>query len=179
MVPPLKYLGILLSSADDDCPVVIRNLTKARAVWRRILKILSREGVRPRVSGFFFKASVQSVLLFGEETWVVTPRIGRVMGSFQHQVVRRLTSWLPHRRSDGRWEYISAETAREEAEFEPIETYIRRRQSTVTQYIATRTILDLWKTAERKWGAREGMQWWRQAVLDLAGVRETAAEAEE
>ena len=23
------------------------------------------------------------------------------------------------------------------------------------------------------------MQWWRQAVLDLAGVRETAAEAEE
>ena len=33
-----------------------------------------------RVSGVFFKAVVQSVLLFGAKTWVVTPRMGRVLG---------------------------------------------------------------------------------------------------
>ena len=36
-------------------------------------RILSREGERPRVFGFFFKSVVQSVLLFGVETWVLTP----------------------------------------------------------------------------------------------------------
>ena len=64
MVPSFKYLGRLLSAADDDWPAVIRNRTKARAVWRRMSRILSREGARPRLSDFFFKDVVQSVLLF-------------------------------------------------------------------------------------------------------------------
>ena len=45
-----------------------------------ILKTLSSEGERLRVYEFFFKTVVQLMLLFGEETWVVTPRMGRVLG---------------------------------------------------------------------------------------------------
>ena len=96
-------------AADDYWPAVIRNLTKARAVWRRMARILSREGARPRLSGFFFKAVVQSVLLSGAETWVVTPCTGRVLGGLQDEVARRLTGRLPRRRSDGRWEYTLEE----------------------------------------------------------------------
>ena len=44
-----------------------------RAVWKRITQKLSREGAAPQMSGFFSKAVVQAVLLFGSETWVVTP----------------------------------------------------------------------------------------------------------
>ena len=73
---------------DYDWPEVIRNLTKVRAVWRSMLRILSREGVRTRVPGFFFKAVVQLVLLFGAETWVVTTHMGRVLEGFQDQVAR-------------------------------------------------------------------------------------------
>ena len=80
MLTPFKYLGRLLSAADDDWPAVIHNLEKARTVWRRILRTLSSEGERPRVYEFFFKTVVQLMLLFGEETWVVTPRMGRVLG---------------------------------------------------------------------------------------------------
>ena len=40
--------------ADNDWPVVVRNLSRARAVWKRMTRILSREGAEPRVSGFFF-----------------------------------------------------------------------------------------------------------------------------
>ena len=65
MVSYFKYLGKVLSEADDYWMAVIRNLTKARVVWRRMTKILRREGARPQVSGFFFKSVVQSVLLFG------------------------------------------------------------------------------------------------------------------
>ena len=78
-------------------------------------RILRREGAEPRVSGFFFKAVVQAVLLFGTETWVVTPHMGRVLGGFQDHVARRLTGRLPQRETDVNWEYTSAVTARDEA----------------------------------------------------------------
>ena len=43
---------------------MVWNIENSRVVWRRIMKILSREGVEPRVSGLSFKAVIQSVLLF-------------------------------------------------------------------------------------------------------------------
>ena len=67
MVTSFRYPGRVISAADDDWLAVVQNLAKARAVWRRMTRILSREGARPWVSGFFFKAVVQSVLLFGVE----------------------------------------------------------------------------------------------------------------
>ena len=73
MVPSLKYLGRVLLVADDEWPMVIQNMTKARTVWQKMSRILIREGARLRVSGFFFKSVVQSMLLFGAETWVVNP----------------------------------------------------------------------------------------------------------
>ena len=66
--------------------------------------ILSREGVAPRVSGFFFKAVVQSVMLFGAETWVVSPGISRVLGILQYQVARQLMGRLLRWWIDGKRE---------------------------------------------------------------------------
>ena len=43
-------------------------------------RIISKEGAAPRVSGLFFKAVVQALLLFGLETWLVTPCMGRALG---------------------------------------------------------------------------------------------------
>ena len=83
MVTSFRYLGRVISAADDNWPAVVWNLAKARAVWRRMTRILSREGAETRVSGFFFKAVIQSVLLFGAETWVVTLRMGWFLGGFQ------------------------------------------------------------------------------------------------
>ena len=59
---------------DDDWPAVAGNLAKARKSWGRLQGILSREGATKRVSGKFFKAIVQQVLLFGAETWVDSGR---------------------------------------------------------------------------------------------------------
>ena len=89
-----------------------------------MLRILIREGERPQVSGFFFKSVFQSVLLFGAETWVVTPHTGRALGGFQDHVVRGLTGRIPRKSLDGRWEYTSSEAAIEEAGFDMTKTYI-------------------------------------------------------
>ena len=51
-------------------------------MWKRTTRILIREGAEMRVSTFLLKYMVQVVLLFDAETWVVTPRMGRVLGGF-------------------------------------------------------------------------------------------------
>ena len=89
--------------ADDQWTEVARNLSRARAMWKRMARILSREGVELRVSGFFFKSVVQAVLLFSLETWVVTPRMGRALGGFHDQVEIRMTGRLLRRKPDRKW----------------------------------------------------------------------------
>ena len=69
--------------------------------------------------------------------------MGRVLGGFRDQVVVQFTGKLLWRRTDGKWEYISAAAARDEAVFKAMEEYIRRRKNTVAQFIDTLSLLDL------------------------------------
>ena len=106
-------------------------------------KILSRKGLAPQVSGFFFKLVVQLVLIFGAETWVVTPLHGLGPRGFQDHVVRRLTGRLPWRRTVGKRGYTSGVATIEEAGIVTMEEIIRRRQNNVAQFIATQSLLYL------------------------------------
>ena len=58
------------------------NLRKAQKKWSWLSRILVREGDNPWALGMFFNAVVQAVLLFGSETWVMTPCTGRYLGFF-------------------------------------------------------------------------------------------------
>ena len=131
MVIYFRYLGREILAADNNWPAVVRKFSQARSVCKRMTQILSREGADPRVSGFFFKYVVQAVLLFGLETWVVTPLMGRALGGFQDQVERRLTGRIPWKKTDRKWEYTSTATARDEAGLQTTEEYIWRRKNTV------------------------------------------------
>ena len=82
-------------------------------------------------------------------------------------MVIQLTGWIMRRTPDGKWIDTSAATAQAEAGFLTMEDYIRWSQKTVAQYIATRSLLDLCEGSERAPGARVGMQWLEQVVLDL------------
>ena len=84
-----------MTVGDDDWQEVAGNLVKARKSWGRLSRILSREVSDTRVSGNFSKAVVQAVLLFGEETWVMAPRIERALESFMHRAARRITGNQP------------------------------------------------------------------------------------
>ena len=80
---------------------MVVNLQRVRKSWGRLLRILSQEGANPKVSGNFFKAVTQAVLLFGAEMWVLTPRMERALGSFQHMVTQCLTGRQLRRRGTG------------------------------------------------------------------------------
>ena len=79
----------MLTEVDDDWLTVVGKLGKARKSWGLLSRILSREGADPKVSGHFYKAVVQAVLLFGAETWVLTLRMERSLDSFQQRVARK------------------------------------------------------------------------------------------
>ena len=89
------------------------------------------------MSGNFFKAVVQQVLLFGAETWVVSPMMERALSAFIHGSERRITSRQPRKGRDRKWYYPSLEEAMKEAGLTDVCTSINRSQNTVVQYIAT------------------------------------------
>ena len=127
-------------------------------------------------------AVVQQVLMFGAETWVVTPRIERALDSFMHGVVRRITGRQQWRGWDGKWFYLSLEGVMKEAGFKEISTSITNRQNTVTQYIAIRPLLDLCEGTNQIGGVRLSRRWWDQKGIDWeegkARVAETDSELE-
>ena len=91
----LKYLGRVIFSEDDEWASVVRNIWISRQKWAQLTRVLSREGADERTSGHIYLAVVQSFMLYGSETWVVTYCIGRVLGRLHHRVTRRLTGRQP------------------------------------------------------------------------------------
>jgi hypothetical protein len=87
-VPSFLYLGRWLSHDDSDWFVVIRNIQKAHTRWGMISRLLSRQGASPRIMSVFYKTIVQSVLLYGSETWVLTSRLRNLLSSFHHHCAR-------------------------------------------------------------------------------------------
>ena len=53
-------------------------------------QILRKEGANAQTLGNFYLNIVQDVLIFGAETWVATPCIGRLLGGFHHRVEQRI-----------------------------------------------------------------------------------------
>ena len=94
-------------------------------------------------------------------------------------MARRLTGRQPRKGRDGGWVYPLLEDAIAEAVLQENETYVYRRQNTVEQHIATRSIMDLCLAAKRGTGPRVATRWWEQEGLDLEGMRTVAQEAEQ
>ena len=109
LVPRFTYLGRVMTVGDDDWPAVAGNLAKARKSWGRMQGVLRREGATPQISRNVFKEVIQQVLLFGVETWVVTPKMERALSAFLHGAARRLTGREARRKKYGEWHYPSLE----------------------------------------------------------------------
>ena len=82
--------------------------------------------------GQIYLAVGQSIFLYGSEKWVMTPRIGRVLGGFHHKVARRLTGRQPRLGRDGLWIYHPLEDAISEAGLKEMETYVSRHKNIFT-----------------------------------------------
>ena len=166
-----KYLGSLMSVSDYDWPSFLSNLRNAWKKWDRLSRVMEWEGVDTRTTGNLYMALVQAVLLFGLETLVISPRIGRILGGYRHQVVRRMMRQKSRQQVDGSWVYPPLDTAMVEVVLEEVEKYVYHRQNTVAQLIANIPIMYMCLAIEQRLVAQVSQRCWEQTNLDLEGMR--------
>ena len=118
-----KYLGQKLAYDDVDTQAAMDNLKKARGVWARILAVLRAENASPRVCGMFYRAMVQSVLLFGSETWALTPSTLERLEGFHVKAARRMMGKRPVL-AHGIWTYPKSSEVLAAAGLRNIEHYV-------------------------------------------------------
>jgi hypothetical protein len=103
-----------------------------------ICRILSSEDASPKVMGTFYKTIVQSVLIYGSESWVLTKPMIRKLASFHRRCARHITGMLirPNdpNNPDGEWTHPPTATVLEAAGLWPILVYIRRRRENVLRF---------------------------------------------
>ena len=173
-VPQFCYLGRVLSLNNSDWPAVYKNIRKAKQKWALISRPLIRTGVAPQVVGLFYKAIVQAVLLYASETWTTTPQMLRLLTSFHHRIARRISNKMPFKNRDDQWVYPPIEEALAIAGLHSLEHYIRVRQITIEQYIATRPILDLCQKRIPPTQRHTRLYWWTQTLqLSTPPLQET------
>ena len=94
-------MGRVLTAGNNNWLAVVVNLEKLRMSWGRLFRVLYREGADPKVLRTFYTAVAQAVILFGAETWVLTPRTEKALDSFQSRVARRITGRKKRQKKDG------------------------------------------------------------------------------
>ena len=163
-VDNFRYLGRVLTESNSDWPTLNHNLKRAKQKWARISRVLSRDGASNRAAGMFYKAVVQTVLLYGCESWDVTDgMMAVVLRGFHHSVARRITGKVGRLQPNGTWVYPDIAEALAECGLFSMFEYVRRRQQRMVQHIATRPMQDLIPAVEDTNGSR--LRWWCQPTV--------------
>ena len=115
-----QYLGRILEKSDDDTPAALRQLQRAWAKWGLFNRILRSEGADPKSMGYFYKAIIQAVLLYGSESWTVPEFVLWQFRSFHSRVARYLTKRHIQQLLDGTWDCPATEEVLEAAGLFPL-----------------------------------------------------------
>ena len=112
----------------------------------------------PRVAGMYYQALVASVLLYGSESWVVSPAALRELEGFHVEAARRLTGMRP-RKAAGKWVYPHSADVLAAAHLQTVNYYIQVRRHTVHNNIRDRDFFRECEGAERRRGIPSRLFW--------------------
>ena len=135
-----KYLGMILAANDNDLPAMVSNIHQACQHWGQISHLLMHDGASTWTMGYFYKAIVQAVLLYGSETWVFTSRMLKILNSFHHQCARYIAQDYIHRQPNGEWTVPRSDVVLQKCGLFSISEYVRRRKETVRVFVENRPI---------------------------------------
>ena len=159
-VTEFKYLGRWLSQDDNDLKAVRANIQKARQRWGTFSRVLTREGADTKMVAQFYLTIVQSVLLYGAETWCLTQRQMSLLSSFHNRCARSLTKRWIRRKEDGTWDCPGmAETFRVSG-LVPIQQYISKRKAALLPHARSRAIYRKCLRTSRSPSAAHKVVWW-------------------
>ena len=68
-----------------------------------VARVLEKTGSTVQAQGDIYKAAVQSVILYGRESWVVTGEMLKVLEGFHHRASRQITGMTEKYGAGGEW----------------------------------------------------------------------------
>ena len=120
-VEVFKYLGCLLAQNDNDVQAVWQQIRKARGIWVWVSHVLRGDNATTGVAAKFYKAVVQSVLLYGSETWNLTQTVfARLEGFHIHAAYGMVWKHKPCKGLFGIWRYPLTEDVFKECDLHPV-----------------------------------------------------------
>ncbi len=114
-VKVFKYLRRLLAQDNDHIQAVHQQICKAKGIWACIGQVLQGGNASPHVADKFYKAVVQSVLLYGSKMWNLTKAVlVRLVGFHILTTYRMVQKHKPYKGLFRKWEYPSTKNVLEE-----------------------------------------------------------------
>jgi hypothetical protein len=163
-VEVFKYLGRLLAYDDNDARAVRGNLKKARGIWARLSPMIRAENASPRACGIFYKATMQSILLFGSETWNLSPQSLKCLEGFHKRANWRMAGKRSTKLPDGTWTYPNSAAVLDEVGLKTIAHYIGVRRQHIASYIVDKPIFQTCMDGVRRRGSGVCQFWWAQSM---------------
>jgi hypothetical protein len=134
--------------------------------------VLRAENATARMCGMFYKATVQAVLLYGSETWSLSPTSVKQLEGFHIHATWQMSGMRPEKKPNGSWLYPRSKDVLEAAGLQTIAHYMDVRRQTVANFIVNRPIWELCVRAVRGRGLPIRPFWWDQPMdLDLTKER--------
>ena len=140
-VKVFQYLGRLLLQDDNDVQPLQSQLRKARGTWAQAGQVLRKENAPPQVSTTFYKAIMQSVLLYGSKTWVLSKAVLVWLKGFHIRAAYKMAKiHVPRRVAHQQWIYLPSDKVLKECGMHPIQHYIDVQWDTITTYVMNHII---------------------------------------
>ncbi len=130
--------------------------------------MLRAENASPNVCGVFHKATVQAVLLFGSETWKLSPLSLKSLEGFHIRAACRMAGMQPARNPDGTWTYPNSKEVLKTVRLKTINLYIGVCIEIIARFIVDQPLFALCWEGGRRRGSAHHTFWWEQPFnLDI------------
>jgi hypothetical protein len=100
----------------------------------------------------FYAATVQAVLLYGSETWSLSPMSIKRLEGFHIRAAWRMTCMRPEKKPDRSWSYPRLKDVLEAASLQTIAHYMGVHRQTIASFIVYQPIWELCAGAVRMRG---------------------------
>ena len=112
----------------------------------------------------FYTVTIQAILLYGAESWVLTRENLRKLNSFHLCAVQYMTGKHIRKKGDDSWEYPRHKDLLTECGLEEINQYINRRRTTLRHYLMTNKRELLREANQTRTPAPNALEilWWNQ-----------------
>ncbi len=108
------------------------NIQKSKRRWVQVRKVLTIGKLSSKSVANYYKTVIQSVLLYGAETWVISQTMWQRLRTFHNGAARDISrKRIIVDEENGEYQYPDMETIFTDINLLPIEEYIRRRKETL------------------------------------------------